>query len=86
MKDNETIQSGNLQRFLECYYQNLLKSRKDFPEEYAWSDSEMSVVWNRMVKAIKGGSFNKDSRSFRLTCKELGIKHTYKAIREFITL
>ncbi len=83
---NEIIHPGNLQCFLDCYYQNLLKARREYPEEYAWPDSEMSVVFNRMTKAIKTGTFNKDSRAFKATCKELKIKHTYTAIREFISL
>jgi hypothetical protein len=86
MNVTDVIHPGNLQCFLDCYYQNLLKARREYPKDYAWPDSEMSVVFNRMTKAIKVGSFNKDSHAFKWTCKELKINHTYKAIREFISL
>lgn len=33
---------------------------------------------------LKKGSFNKDTKAFRDTCKDLGIKHTYKSINEYI--
>lgn len=38
---------------------------------------------NSMREAFLKGSYNKDGRAVRMTCRELGIKHTYKAIAEF---
>lgn len=84
--NNQIIHPGNLQCFLDCYYQNLIKARREYPEEYTWPDSEMDLVFNRMTEAIKKGSFNKDSRTIKATCKELKIKHTYTAIAKFISL
>ncbi len=82
----QVIHPGNLQCFLDCYYKNLVKARREFHEEYAWPDSELETVFEHMASAIEKGSFNKDSRAFKATCKELKIKHTYTAIKEFISL
>ena len=74
----------NLHVFLSAYRTNLEKAHAERPTEYAWPISEIEIVFDRMAMAIKQGSFNKDSRAFKLTCKQLGIKHTYRSIREFI--
>jgi hypothetical protein len=81
-----TIHPGNFQCFLDVYREKLLEARKRHPETYAWPDSELDAVFERMTKAIERGSFNKDSHAFKATCKTLKIKHTYKAIKEFISL
>ena len=83
---SKPIHPGNLQAFLDVYKEQLHKAVKERPEEYLWSMSEFDAVFERMSKAIERGSFNKDSSAFKLTCKELGIKHTYTAIKEFISL
>ena len=77
---------GNLMeaRFLDTYYQELKRARREHPEEYRWPESEIFEVSARMEAAILRGTFNKDSRAFRATCKRLGIKHTYKAINAFL--
>lgn len=80
------IHPGNLQCFIETYEQKLREARLKFPSEYAWPDSEFDQVMTRMKVAIERGSFNKDSHAFKMTCKALNIKHTYTAIREFISL
>ena len=38
---------------------------------------------DRMSANLLTGSANKDGEGIKRTCKELGIKHTYKAIREY---
>ena len=81
-----SIHPGNLQCFLDVYRGHLFKSVTEQPNYYAWPISDFDKVFERMSKAIERGSFNKDSKAFKDTCKELGIKHTYKAIREFISL
>ena len=74
----------NRERFLNEYETQLWLAVTNYPEEYGWSISELDAVYSRMVAAFDRGSYNKDSRAFRETCKALGIKHTYTAIREFI--
>lgn len=76
---------GNLQCFLDVYREELERSYKASPESYAWPWSDFDVVFSRMAKGIEAGSFNKDNETFKRTCKRLRIKHTYTAIREFIS-
>lgn len=80
------IHHGNLQCFIDVYKEKLIESRQKNPESYSWPESEFETVFGRMVSAIQRGSFNKDSDAFKATCKELKIKHTYKAIQDFISL
>jgi hypothetical protein len=80
------IHPGNFQCFIDIYKEKLIEARKSYPEMYSWPDSETDLVFARMTKAIERGSFNKDSHAFKATCKELKIKHTYKAIQDFISL
>lgn len=44
------------------------------------------LTLNNMKWAIVNKTFNKDSESFKATCKAMGIKHTYKAIYAFLGL
>lgn len=62
----------------------LKKTHAQSPNDYAWPAHELLNVYERMCAAIDKGTFNKDSQAFKTTCKALGIKHTYKAIAEFI--
>jgi hypothetical protein len=75
---------SNKDKFLELYKRNLKEQITLDPQNYAWNISELDVVFERMRSAIIRGTFNKDSKAFRLTCKELKIKHTYKDIKNFI--
>ena len=72
----------NLNRFLEVYREELVKSVSENPDAYALKD--IDFLFARMRLAIEAGTFIKDSTTFKNTCKRLGIKHTYKAIKEFI--
>lgn len=74
----------NTEKFLEIYKKNLRKSHEENPQDYAWPISELENVFKRMSDAIERGSFNKDSKAFKQTCKELKIKHTYRDIENFL--
>jgi hypothetical protein len=39
----------------------------------------------RMTDSLKSGAANKDGNAIKRTCKVLGIKHTYKALKEFLS-
>lgn len=58
------------------------------PGTYAWPASELPQVTQRMCAAIdkyKGvGGINIDGPAFRRAAKELGIKNTYKAWKEWL--
>lgn len=86
MNDRRPIHPGNLQCFIDCYRSHLIKAHQNDPSSYAWPITELDTVMSRMTSGIERNSFNKDSKAFKDTCKELGIKHTYQAIRDFITL
>ena len=74
----------NRDKFKLVYFKHLGICRLESPEDYTWPDSELQSVITRMNQAIDRMTFNKDSESFKRTCKELGIKHTYKAIKDFL--
>lgn len=78
------IHNSNLELFLVSYKKNLETCIKKYPEEYACTLNSLDLVFDRMKHAIIKGSFNKDSKAFKMTCKELKIKHTYKDIETFI--
>jgi hypothetical protein len=71
-------------RFVATYREQLAIAHEKFPEEYVWPAREIPFVAIRMENAIREGTFNKDGRAFKATCKLLGIKHTYTAIRAYI--
>lgn len=70
--------------FKKTYSEKLKYCRENYPVQYCWPIEDLPLVTERMLSALDRGSFNKDSIAFKMTCKELKIKHTYKAIKEFI--
>ncbi len=73
-----------LEQFMEAYARNLAAAREEFPADYAWPASEFATVLGRMRGAVERLSFNKDGHAFKRTCKDLGIKYTYSAIKSFL--
>lgn len=73
----------NKERFAEAYRRNLHLSVTECPVDYAYIAGRVDEVADKMLAAIERGSANKDGFAFKRTCKELGIKHTYKAINAF---
>ena len=75
----------NLDRFMLEYIPRLEADREKHPADYFWSPSaRIAAVEEKMRAAIDAGSFNKNSRAIRATCKALGIPYTYSAIRTFV--
>lgn len=72
-----------METFMAEYTRQLRASMLEHPEDYM-PNVPYDVVLGRMLVAIRNRTFNKDSESFKRTCKALKIKHTYKAIQEFI--
>jgi hypothetical protein len=73
----------NRDKFLSVYRDKLKEAMVNYPSEYMFGPDHFDMVYLKMEKAIAKGTFNKDGRAFKATCKELGIKHTYKAISEY---
>lgn len=68
-------------QFINTYANFLYANYKANINNYAM-DYEKTL--ELMTHAILKGTANKDSDSFKQTCKALKIKHTYKAIDEFL--
>ena len=75
-----------LDRFMVVYERHLREAHAANPAEYRWPIEELPTVLGRMREAIARGSMSKDSPAFKRTCKELGIKYTYTAIREYVAM
>ena len=77
------INMTNKDFFKFIYGLNLTLLRLKNPKKYSWPMGGMNQVLKRMLDAIDKFSFNKNSESFKATTKLLGIKNTYKAIKEY---
>lgn len=79
-------------RFFHAYVINLDDAMQSHPSDYGlgehgreYSPHLAAITANSMRKGFLAGTFNKDGCAVRMTCRELGIKHTYKAIAEFFS-
>jgi hypothetical protein len=75
---------AKLEQFMGVYEKNLGAAVSGWPDEYCWPREQVPDVAGRMRNAIIRGTYNHGGRAFKMTCKELGIKHTRKAITEFL--
>lgn len=75
---------NNLDKFMEEYAWQLDLAVRNFPEEYRYPIGMVPTVVARMRVGFTLGSFNKDSRAIKATCKKLGIPFTYKGIKAYI--
>ena len=88
------ISQARFNEFVKTYLSQLEKACAEHPGEYPWLGQPDMLdggkpttprhVAARMQGAILKGSYNKDSRAFKGTCKALGIAHTYTAIETFL--
>lgn len=76
----------SLDTFFKAYRAHLERVVAEYPTEYVFPPEQVPMVAERMRRAFFMGSYNKDGRAIKATCRELGIKHTYKAIDAFIQL
>ena len=72
------------QDFRDEYVTQLDDAVRNYPREYCYSPDQVPGVVERMMHAIEHHTFSKDSRAIRATCRALGIRHTYKAIYEWL--
>lgn len=78
--------TGNYGVWFNTYLPMLCECITNDPD-YAYTKETCRNVHELAHKITLGlvkGSASKDSKAVKLTCKKLGIKHTYKAIQEFI--
>lgn len=71
--------------FSSTYLRHMQEHAKTHPEYYHYGPEEVPVVHAKMMAALERGSANKDSEAIKATCKEMGIKHTYRAIRDYLS-
>lgn len=67
---------------LARHYDDLFKTPDYALAARRYTPDEMA---RKMTSGLIDGTANKDGRGIELTCKELNIKHTYKAIKAFLT-
>lgn len=76
---------SNLDTFIsvltECY-EYLFNSSDDY--KYAAARTTPAQLANKMTLGLKDGTANKDGDGIKSACKKLKIKHTYKAIKEYL--
>ncbi len=82
--------SLTLSQLQEKYAANLARAIKQYPGDYAYTSDEAPAVASRIFETIiRSGrtikAINVDSHAWRFTCIEVGIKHTRKAIGEYLT-
>lgn len=75
------LSKAHVENFLQCYGDNLHRCFSDRPDQYV---GEFNETNQKMRIAILEGSYNKDSESFKMTCKNLKLNHTYKDINSYL--
>ena len=75
---------NNFDTFAKIYTKELEKAVLKFPEEYVWPVENIPVVAQMMIQAFRAGTYNKDSKAIKATCKRLNVKHTYKEINNYL--
>ena len=72
------------ERFFETYERKLAEAVRRNPADYMYGPDQVPAVAAKMRAAWERGTASKHGSACAATCRELGIKHTYKAIREFM--
>lgn len=85
--DFETnMDKTNRIKFQEAYEKGLAEAIRLYPQNYCWADTSEAMITKvagKMFDAMDRGTFNHDSKGFKIACKKLGIKSTRKAILEY---
>jgi hypothetical protein len=74
---------SNLDKLMAVYRENLKQAVLDNPEDY-WPISELDIVLGRIRASLLRHGFNKDSKPFRKSLRQLGIKDNWVSINTFI--
>lgn len=83
---NPETHMTNFERWMEVYQKHLGACVMDpkLKEKFAYGLDKVPEVAKRMGEAFRRGSFNKDGEAIKRTCKEFGVRHTYKDIQAFL--
>lgn len=74
----------NLDTWMIEYEKQLAAVVLAYPDEYCYPVSAVPAVALKMRAAIERGSYNKDGRAIKATCKALGVKYTYAGIKSYL--
>lgn len=70
--------------FINAYTPLLRQAQTDYPKEYGTHPTPPEMVAERMHAALLNGTYSKDGRAMKATCKALGISHTYRAMEAYL--
>ena len=73
----------NFYRLLTEAYADLFVTSDEYA--YAATQTTPAELARKMTIGLDTGSANKDGEGIRRVCKKLGIPHTYKAIRAYLS-
>ena len=85
--EEKHMYTQNQATFLNQYIPILEDCKQNDPD-YAYLkeiDSNIEELAQKMLKGLISGAASNHGKALQKTCKALGIKPTYKAIREFLT-
>lgn len=82
----------NQELFRSTYQEELTKAVEASPNKYRWlqqvagstKEERITSFSERMLDAAREGVAEKNAEAFQATIQRLGIKNTYKAIKEYL--
>jgi hypothetical protein len=95
MTDPNAFRADRFNAFSAAYLTGLIDAVVANPDDYtpnmvasvtggSVSFGGVPAVHEKMMAALKTGSFNHDGKGFKNACKALGIKHTRNSILAFL--
>lgn len=82
--EDPTPHTSNADRFIEVLTAQYVDLFKTDEYAYAAQTTTPEALAGKMTVSLARGAANKDGTGIKRTCKALGIKHTYQAIREYL--
>lgn len=76
--------SSNEITFRDLYSLQLAIAINERPSDYGYGPDMAFSVATKMTDALRRGSANKEGLAIKRTCKLLGIKYTYAAIKDYL--
>ncbi len=77
------MKNNNIDRFVGVYEKALTQMVQKYPNEYGYSVSDVPGVVKKMKIGFENGTYNRDGRAIKLTCKMLRIPYTYSGINGY---
>ena len=75
----------NLNKFMECYEKNLRDALNTNPEKFIWYPRmDITTFINKVRFNIENNSLDKTGPVMQKTMKDLGIRNTYVALRNYL--